>query len=61
MGYGPGEDSERLRLPRNRFFQSWQRQVNMLRQPVHGFNQKPDLHSLRHTHASLMLDAGMKV
>lgn len=62
---GPGKNAERVRLRRKRLYQSWQRRVNKLRKPVEGaapaLNKKPDLYSLRHTHASLMLDAGMEI
>lgn len=62
---GPGKAAERVRLRRKRFYQSWQRQVNKLRRPIPGksplLTKKPDLYSLRHTHASLMLDAGMEI
>lgn len=67
---GPGKDAGRVRLRRKRFYQTWQRRVEKLRKPgvdTDGqpippeLTKKPDLYSLRHTHASLMLDAGMSI
>lgn len=67
---GPKPDAEQVRLRRKRLYQTWQRRVEKLRQPRKDANgkmiqpaltKKPDLYSLRHTHASLMLDAGMEI
>lgn len=57
---GPGKNAERVRLRRKRMYQSWQRQVEKLR-TAGQLSKKPDLYSLRHTHASLMIDAGMQI
>lgn len=68
---GPGKRSPRVRLRRKRMYQTWQRRVEKLRKspgkddegnPLPSpLTKKPDLYALRHTHASLMLDAGMEI
>ncbi|MDZ5077850.1 tyrosine-type recombinase/integrase [Nesterenkonia sp. HG001] len=67
---GPGKNAQRVRLRRKRMYQTWQRRVGKLRKPgidTEGqetpapLTKKPDLYALRHTHASLMLDAGMEI
>lgn len=67
---GPGKDAQQVRLRRKRIYQTWQRTVEKLRE--HGkdedgnatppaLSKKPALYALRHTHASLMLAAGMQI
>lgn len=67
---GPGAGAQQVRLRRKRLYQTWQRTVEKLRKPgvdnegnatKPKLSKKPALYSLRHTHASLMLDAGMSI
>lgn len=67
---GPGNNAEKVRLRRKRIYQTWQRTVEKLRAagidedgtPLPPkLSKKPALYALRHTHASLMLDAGMSI
>lgn len=57
---GPKKGAERVRLKRKRMYQTFQRRVNKLRESGQ-LSKKPDLYSLRHTHASMMIAAGMQL
>lgn len=57
---GPGKNPKRVRLRRKRMYQTWQRQVGKLRE-AGKLSKNPNLYSLRHTHASMMIGAGMQM